>query len=54
MKKKIMVFCFFVLMALMVLPVVSSYRVVSEQKSSTTSAVEKQISDVQKSHYLRC
>ncbi|MCX6662194.1 MAG: hypothetical protein NTY91_06555 [Euryarchaeota archaeon] len=47
MKKKIMVFCFFVLMALMVLPVVSSYRVVSEQKSSTTSAVEKQISDIQ-------
>jgi hypothetical protein len=46
MKKKIMVFCFFVLMALMILPVVSSYRVVSEQKSSTTSAGEKQQCEV--------
>lgn len=42
MKKKIMVFCFFVITVLMVLPVVSSYSVESEQQAFMASAVEKQ------------
>jgi hypothetical protein len=47
MKKKIMVFCFFVVAVLLALPVVSSLRVVSEQQPLTTSAVETQNCDVQ-------
>jgi hypothetical protein len=47
MKKKIVVFCFFVLMVLMVLPVVSSYSVVSERQPFMASSVEKQDSGVQ-------
>jgi hypothetical protein len=46
MKKKIMLFCFFVLAVLMVLPAVSSYSTVSEQQPSLASAVEKKNSDV--------
>jgi len=47
MKKKIVVFCFFIVAVLLVLPVVSSLSVVSEQQPLTTSAVEKQNCDVQ-------
>ncbi len=47
MKKKIMICCFFVLTVLMVLPVVSSLSLVSEQQPLTTSAVEKQNCDAQ-------
>jgi hypothetical protein len=47
MKKKIAVFCFFVLMVLMVLPMVSSYSVVSDQQPFMVSSVQNQNSDVQ-------
>ena len=47
MKKKIVVFCFFVLMVLMVLPVVSSGNVISERQPFMVSAVEKQDSNIQ-------
>lgn len=52
MKKKIMLFCFFVLAVMMVLPAVSSYSVVSEQQPFMASAVEKQNSDVQENPVL--
>jgi hypothetical protein len=42
MKKKILGFCFFIVLMLMVLPVVSSYPLVSPQQSSQVSAVETQ------------
>ncbi|HWR27757.1 MAG TPA: hypothetical protein VN377_04905 [Candidatus Thermoplasmatota archaeon] len=47
MKKKIVVFCFFVLMVLMILPVVTSYCVVSERQPFMARVSEKQDSDVQ-------
>jgi hypothetical protein len=47
MKKKIMLFCFFVLAVLMVLPAVSSSSVVSEKQPLIVSGVETQQYDVQ-------
>lgn len=47
MKKKIMVFCFFVITVLMILPVVSSYSLVSEQQSFVSSGIEKHSFNVQ-------
>jgi len=47
MKKKIELFCFFVITVLMILPVVSSYSLVSEKQSFVISGIEKQNSNVQ-------